>query len=404
VKLGFAWPWRRKAANSLDLFREIYGGRLAKSGQTVNWQTALQVSTVLACARVIANGLAQVPLKVFREADAKRLPHPQHPLYWLLHRRPNEWQTSFEFRQTMGLHLVLTGRHYSFVNRLRGSIAELLPLEPGSVVVKRAADGTLSYDVTGAAGKVENYPAASIWHVRGPSWSGWEGLDAVKLAREAIGLAIATEEQHARLHANGVHPNGTYSVEGKLSAEQYKQLRQHIVENTTGVNAGLPLIVDSGATWLQTAMSGVDAQHLETRRFQVEEVCRALGVSPLMVYSSDKATTYASAEQMFLAHVVHTLAPWYEAIEQSADVHLVGETDFRAGVYVKFIVAGLLRGAMKDRGEYLARALGSGGSPAWMTQDEVRALEELNPMGGAAAVLPIATNVPAAGGKTGTTP
>lgn len=113
-----------------------------------------------------------------------------------------------------------------------------------------------------------------------------------------------------------------------------------------------------------------------------------------MVYESDKATTYASAEQMFLAHVIHTLAPWYARIEQSADVNLLTKKERADGYYFKFIAAGLLRGASKDRGDYFAKALGSGGSPGWMTPDEVRALEELNPMGGEAATLPARSGAP----------
>jgi phage portal protein BeeE len=119
-----------------------------------------------------------------------------------------------------------------------------------------------------------------------------------------------------------------------------------------------------------------------------------MDVAPIMVFQSDKATTYASAEAMFQAHVVHTLAPWWERIEQSIDCNLLTDADDRAGIFAKFMGNAMARGSMKDRGEFYARALGSGGSPAWMTPDEVRSLEELNPMGGDAAKLPIATNIP----------
>lgn len=400
------WPWGRKSSvsNSLDLFRELYGGRLAKSGVTVNWETALKVSTVLACARVISQGIAQVPLKVYEEtASGKKTPARDHPLYFLLHNKPNPWQTSFEYRETVALHMVLGRAHYSFINRgIGGRIAELIPFEPGTICAKLNR-GELVYEFRPKDGATpKDYPPEAIWHVRGPSWNGWEGMDALALAREAVGLAISAEEQHAKLFANGIKVTGTYSVDAKLNPQQYKDLRRHIVENTTGENSGMPLIVDNGAKWLQQAMTGVDAQHLETRRFQVEEICRTMGVMPIMVGHADKTATYASAEQMFLAHVVHTLTPWYTRIEQSIDAHLIGEKDVRAGYYSKFVAAGLLRGAMKDRAEYLAKALGSGGSPAWMTQDEVRALEELNPMGGDAAQLPKPTNVPGAAPKQGT--
>lgn len=384
-------PWGRKNA-TLELFKEIYGTRLAKSGVNVTWDTAIRVSTVFACARVIAQGIAQVPLKLFQESNGSKAPAYDHPLYFVLHNQPNQWQTSFEYRETMALHLVLAGRHYSFKNMVGNRVVELIPFEPGQVEPKRATDGTITYKVT-INGVVKEFPEEAIWHIRGSSWNGWEGMDPVALAREAIGLAISAEEAHGKFFANGIRPAGTYSVEGKLDEAQYKQLRKFIVDNNTGENAGLPMIVDRGAKWLQQAMTGVDAQHLETRRFQVEEVCRNMGVMPIMVGHADKTATYASAEQMFLAHVVHTLTPWYTRIEQSADAHLVGKKDIKRGFYVKFVAAGLMRGAMKDRAEYFAKALGAGGSPAWLTQDEVRALEEYNPMGGDAALLPKPTNV-----------
>lgn len=384
---------RKSGDGTLELFRDIYGDRLSKSGESVTWKTALQVTTAFACGRVIGNGLAQVPLKIMRESGGKREPAREHPLYRKLYRKPNEWQTSFEYRETIGLHLVFVGKHYSFINRVRGQIYELIPLEPQYVEVKCAADGTLTYLVGSERGAVQEFPASAIWHLKGPSWNGWQGLEPVKLAREALGLSIATEAQHASMHANGVSMPGVYSVEGELDEKQYKHLRKFIKENHTGANQGLPMILDRGAKWMQLAMTGVDAQHLETRRFQVEEVCRAMGVMPIMVYSSDKAATYASAEQMFLAHVVHTMSPWYERLEQSIDVNLLTEQDAEAGYYSKFVVQALLRGAQKDRSESYAKALGAGGSPAYMTPDEVRELEDLNPMGGDAAVLPKPTNV-----------
>jgi len=392
--------WARKSTNGqgwddmLKQFGLLFGDRIAKSGASVNLETALRVSTVLACARVISQGVAQVPLKLFVDAGPKgKLPAYDHPLYFLLHNQPNPWQTSLEFRETMVLHLVLGPAAYAFKNVVAGQIAELILIEPGCVRACRAMDGTITYTVTAPNGSQQDYPESAIWHLRSPSWNGWQGMDALSLAREAIGLSISAEEQHAKLFANGIQISGTYSVEGTLNPQQYKDMRKFLVENHAGAKAGMPMILDRGAKWLQQAMSGVDAQHLETRRFQVEEVCRTMGVMPIMVGHADKAATYASAEQMFLAHVVHTLMPWYTRIEQSIDAHLVGRRDVSRGYYTKHIVAGLLRGAMKDRADYLSRALGAGGSPAWMTQDEVRAIEELNPLGGTAAALPIATNV-----------
>lgn len=406
MNLAALIPWRRKSSvtTSLDLFRELYGSRTSRSGQAVGWKEALRCATALACARVIANGLAQVPLKLFREdANGRKAPARDHHLYRVLHRKPNPWQTSFGLRETIGLHLALTGRAYCFRTIVGGRIRELIPFEPNKVRTELADNGVdIIYTVTGKDGQERRFDGSLIWHIRGASWCGWEGLDALDLAREAVGLAISTEDAHAKLHAHGVRPSGVYSVDGVLNQQQHKDLRKFLAENYAGENSGLPMVVDRGAKWLSMAMTGVDAQHLETRRFQVEEVCRAMGVMPIMVYQSDKAATYASAESMFQAHVVHTLAPWWERLEQSIDADLLSERDSENGVYAKFLGHGMLRGSMRDRAEYFAKALGAGGAPAWMTPDEVRSLEELNPMGGDAAMLPRPTNVapsPAAAGE-----
>ena len=135
-------------------------------------------------------------------------------------------------------------------------------------------------------------------------------------------------------------------------------------------------------------MTSVDAQHLEMRKHQIEEVCRYMRVHPHKVYSTDKTSTYASAEQFAIQHVVDTLGPWYARIEQSADKHLLTKKERRDGYYFKFNANGLLRGSTKDRSDYFAKALGAGGHPGWMTPDQVRELEEMNPMGGDAAKLP----------------
>lgn len=396
------WPFSRKSnedgsvRHSLDLFRLLAGWMGTKSGASVSHQSALEVSAVLACARVIAEGIAQVPFKVYKHEGANVVPATGHPLYRVLHRKPNGWMTSFELRETMAMHCVLTGNAYAFVNRLRGSVAEIIPLPPGSVSVKQKDDYRLEYKVTAPSGKTVTVPQEAIWHWRGPSWDAVSGLDVVKLARESIGLAMSTEESQSRMQKNGASISGTYSVEGTLNAEQYKAMRAWLDKEFDGAaNLGKTKLLDRNAKFHPQSMTGIDAQLLETRKYQIEDICRSFRVIPILAgYSGDKANTYASAEQMFLAHVVHTLSPWYERIEQSAECHLLTDKEVAEGYFVKFNAAGLMRGSHKDRSEYFAKALGAGGSPAWMTQDEVRALEELNPMGGDAALLPKPTNVP----------
>lgn len=377
--MGFlAQSFARKAGDPLSLFREIYGILATKSGKTVNVGTAIEVSTVFACCRVIGEGIAQVPLKLMREgADGKsRLPAKDNQLYNILAFRPNNWQTSFEYRETLAWHVALTGNHFSFINRLRGEIRELVPLAPSSVVIKRDEFNVLTYEVMADNGVKQIFPAETIWHVRGPSWNSWHGLESVKLAREAVGLAMATEEAAASLQKNGVRPSGVYSVEGTLKDDAYKALSNWVNTHLGGSeNTGKALILDRSAKWQNTQMTGIDAQSLETRRFQIEEICRFARVMPIMVGYSDKAATYASAEQMFLAHVVHTLSPWYQRLEQSIDANLLTDKDRASGLYSCFIEEGLLRGSMAETKETLLGYVNGG----LMTPNEGRAKLDMNP-------------------------
>jgi len=363
----------------------------------------MEAVTAMACARVIAEGLAQVPCKLFRKQGSTRTTAEDHRLYSLLDDSPNTWMTSFEFFETMGLHLVFCSNFYAFVNRYRGEVLEILPYEPQHVHVEREGFD-LRYWVTstlsgGGTTRIE-VPVANMWHVRGPSWNSWQGLEGVKLAREAIGLAISTEEHGAKTFRNGAKIGGVLSTDQVLSKDKAREIREAWEETYGGAeNAGKTAVVWGGLKYMATSMLNDQAQFIETRKFQVEEVCRAFRVMPIMVGYSDKTATYASAEQMFIAHAVHTLGPWYRRVEKSAKKFLLTERERDAGYYVKFMANALMRTSAKDRAEYYAKALGSGGSPAWMCQDEVRDWEELNPMGGSAGELPKATNVTSSAGE-----
>lgn len=378
----------------------VYGGRESKTGQSVTVETALQVQTVLACVRILANGISQVPFKLLRaRSDGRGVdPAVDHPLYDLLVTKPNDWQDSFTFRETLVMHLALIFDFFALKNTVgrRQEIRELIPLLPGRVQPKRSADLRLSYVVMAEDGTRREYPQEAIWHVRGPSWNSWAGMDAIRLIREAVGLTLAIEDDQARLYKNGLKTSGSYSVEGNLTPEQHDLLAEWIKQHFTRDEAYSPLILDRAAKWTPFTMTGVDAQTLESRKYQDELICRALGVIPLMAGISDKTATYASAEQMFIAHVVHGLVPLGTRIEKSADAFLLTAADRRAGLKFKFNFNGMMRGAAKDRAEYFAKALGSGGSPAWLTQNEVRDYEDINPMDDPGAdKLPQITNAPA---------
>jgi HK97 family phage portal protein len=364
------------------------------AGKSVTAQTALQVMAVLGCTKVISEDVAQVSRGLFQKrsgtaggSDEAR----SHAISRLFLRRANEWQTGFEFLETLVIHCALAGRFIAFKNVVRGQVRELIPFQPHEITpcMEDLGDGRrrLVYRAT-LNGESRDLPPSAVWHVKGPSWNGWDGMEVLKLAREAIGLSIATEEAHAMMHANGGQTSGMYSIDGTLDQKQYKDLRDWIERSITGSNKFKPFVLDRGGKWIQTAMSGVDAQHIETRKFQIEEVCRAFRVMPIMIGFSDKTATFASAEQMFQAHVKYTLGAWFKRIEESISANLLTDDEWQQGLYFKFLPISLLRGTEKDRGDFYWRMWQMGA----LNPNEIRGMEEMNPYeGGEVYRVPVNT-------------
>lgn len=367
---------REEKMTSLELFKEVYGGgRDSHAGKLVNLETTLEDDAAWACMRVISEGCSQVPWHLHLEVGGKRTVAKDHPLDTLLYRSPNGWQTSFEFRETVLFHLLVAGNAYVFVNRVgsKREIRELVPIEPRRVSVKQKPDYSLEYTVTSDSGQQKVFGQDAIWHLRGPSWNSWSGLDAIKMARNAIGLSASLEQGQSEFQKNGANMTGIVSVKDKLDKTQFELLSNWIARHQIGGDRShMPLIVDREGKFEPTAMTGVDQQLLETRRHQVESICRRFRVMPLMVGHPADMAARAATESIFLVHVTHTLMPWYQRIEQSGDVSLLSDEERKAGYYTKLNPNALMRGATKDQGEYFAKALGSGNGKGWMTQNEVR--------------------------------
>ena len=371
--------FRRKGASIEEVAGLMDAGQsLLVAGVSVSSKAALQVSTVLACVKVIADGCATPALNVFRESTGKRRELAVNiPEYRLLNRRPNEWQTSFEWRRMMTLHAALTGAGLSV--KVRGDnrrVRELIPILPGRWDVRRISRYEVRYRCYDDFGMVGEFAPADVFHLPNLQWDWLNGMNAVHLAAQAIGLAIATERSQAKLHENGVRTTGAYAVDGNLSGEQYERLRQVLKRFAVGGDrAGEPLILDRSAKWIQHTLSGVDAQHVETRRLQVEEICRAYGVFPIMVGHADKTATFASSEAFFAAHVKHTLAPWHQAWTQRIDEMLL---DGSGPLWAEFATRYLLAGSMKDRSAW-ARTMAEMGI---YTRNELRDEEGKDPLDG----------------------
>jgi HK97 family phage portal protein len=385
--------WFRKAQTvTLDQLAGMmeWVGYQTAAGGVVTVRNAIDVTAVFCAARVIAEGLAQMPVRVIEERYDGSNWNPtlfvrrDHWAHKLLACRPNDWQTSYEFREGMVFSAVLGKGAIAIKNVVRGEVKELLPVPPGSWTVEQIADWSLRVRVDYADKSHGYFDLSQVFYLRGPSLDGFSALPAVQQARQAIGLSRALEAQQARLAGNGGNPSGIMSLGKELGPEAREKLRKTWREKFGPGGEGGIAIMDKDTTFAPMTMTSVDAQYIETRRMQIEEIARAFRVQPIMLMQADKAATFASAEQMFRNHVIHTLGPWIERFEQAANRDILSRSpDLRVDLDER----NLLRGDFKDQAEYYAKALGAGGTPAWMTQDEVRAEIGLNPMGGKAAEL-----------------
>jgi HK97 family phage portal protein len=347
------------------------------AGVHVSAKTALQVSTVLACVKVISEGCSTPDLHVMRELpDGRKQRATNIPEYRLLNRRPNEWQTSLEWRKMMTLHACLAGKGLSIkVRGANGRVQELIPVEPGSWQEDRVSRYEVRYTVRDEWGTVGVFGPDDVFLLNGLQWDMYKTLSAVRLAASAIGLAMATEKSQSAMHNNSLRPSGVYSVDGSLTEEQHTRLSTWVKKKAGLARFGEPLILDRAAKWISTAMTGVDAQHVETRRLQIEEICRVFGVFPIMIGHSDKSATFASSEAFFSAHLIHCLMPWHKAWTQRIDETLL---DGSGPLFGTFDTRYMRMGAIKDRAQWI-RTMAELGI---YTRNELREEEGRDPLPG----------------------
>lgn len=370
---------QKNAVATQDLYKELLGRHGVKSGAVVNHKTAFEVSTVYRCIALKAEGLAMVPFKLHQKTEGVIREADDLDLYWLLSEVPNDFQTSFEFREQIALHLELCAEAFVFKNIVNGRIVELLPYQPGVVTKVTNSDMSMTYKISLSKGGMIEVPAKNMWHIKGKTWDGTTPIEVLKVAREAIGLSLATEEHSARSFSNGAKLGGILSTDSILDKPQLDQLRESWQLTQGGSeNAYKTAVLFGGLTYQAAAQTAVEAQLNETRDRQVQEICRFFGVLPIMVGYADKTATYASAEAMFTAHVMYTLMPLYRRVEQSANKNLVGLSELKKGFYTKFNASALLRGSVKDRAAFYKEMY----NIASLCPNEIRAYEELNPYEG----------------------
>lgn len=384
--LGFDWL-KKSAVVKLDQLADMAGFvRYGTSaGLPVSPQTAVQVAAVFCAVRVIAEDIAKMPVRVMSEdfddnGMTKQTVARDHWATRLLSRRPNEFQTSFEFREYALLSAVLDKGFLGVKNiNSRGEIVEILPVPMGSWSVLRHPNqwGHYFEVYDSDSNTIGSFEPSAVMYLRGPSLDGWRALPAISAAREAIGLSLALEKQHSRLAGQGGKPSGVLSFENALNPEQRTKLRETWQDKFGPNGEGGVAILDQAAKFESMVMKSVDAQYIETRQFQVEEVARAFRVHPNKLMHSGNQSTFASAESFNRSHVTDALMPWVKRFEEVADRDILGN---KPGLRVDLDEHSLLRGDFKDQGEYYTKALGSGGQPGWMTPNEIRAEVGLNPL------------------------
>ena len=380
--MGFFSWFKNKEKKSVTLQDLISGSyTTTNSGQAVSWNTALEASVVCACVDVIARGLSQVPFRLMRKSARERHPAENKDLFWLIQRGPNPYMSDYEFRYTIAQHAALTGNAFIWLNKVSGKIKEMFPILPQNVTVldddQRNDGWRKKYIVSLNNGDTITVPYEDMWVVKWRPYNGLFGLDPVKLAREAIGLSMSGEKMAASIYAKGTSINGYLTTEGKLSDEAREILRTEWTKNYSGTsNAGRVAVLSGDLKYNQIQqMSAQEAQLIDNRNFQISEICRMFGVQPIMVYHYLNATTYASVEQMFLSHIVHTMSPWYRLFESSANKHLLTDEEFRRGYYFKFFEQGMLRGDMASMANWFKSNIEHG----IMSPNDCRELLDMNP-------------------------
>lgn len=352
--------------------------RPSATGISVTSLNAATISAVYACIRVLADTIASLPLMIYerKSHDEKQLAE-NHPLYPILHNKPNRWQTSYEFRQMLMGHLLLRGNAYvqKAINS-GGKVVSLLPLHPDYMTVSVNKDGSILYEYQPPKLAKKEYTEDQIWHLREMSDDGIMGIAPGQQCSEALALAMAAEKYGAAFFGNSAIPDGVLKHPQRLSDKAKQNLRESIADIHGGSrNAWKTMILEEGMDWLKMGIDNESGQFLQIRQFQVEEVARIYKVPVILIGHPNTTMTYASAEQLFLSFAIHTMRPHCIGWEQSINMHLLGnDPDY----FAEFNLDALVRGDLKTRYASYAIALQN----KWLNVNEVRAMDNRNPREG----------------------
>ena len=368
-------PQNRTPGSSYSFF---FGG--TTSGKPVNEHTAMQMTAVYSCVRILAEAVAGLPLHLYRYTDnggkEKAL---FHSLYFLLHDEPNPEMSSFVFRETLMTHLLLWGNAYAQIIRNgKGEVIALYPLMPNRMKVDRDSRGNLYYSYTryldeapALNGITVTLRPSDVLHIPGLGFDGLVGYSPIAMAKNAIGLAMATEEYGAKFFANGAAPGGVLEHPGTIKDPQKVKDSWNMAYQGSG-NAHKVAVLEEGMKYQQIGISPEQAQFLETRKFQINEIARIFRVPPHMVGDLEKSS-FSNIEQQSLEFVKYTLDPWVSRWEQTMVRSLLSKEE-KKKYFIKFNVDGLLRGDYQSRMSGYSIGIQNG----FMSPNDVRELENLD--------------------------
>ena len=365
------WEPRAAPKNSLigSSYSFFFGG--TSSGKTVNERTAMQTTAVYSCVRILAETVASLPLHTFKYTDSGKEKATEHSIYHLLADEPNPEMTSFVFRETLMGHLLLWGNAYAQIIRDgRGKIIALYPLMPDRMIVDRADNDEIYY-IYNKEGQQYYLRNFEVLHIPGLGFDGLIGYSPIAMAKNAIGMAIATEEYGASFFANGANPGGVLEHPGVVKdPARVRESWNSVYQGTK--NAHRVAVLEEGMKFQSIGIPPEQAQFLQTRKFQLNEIARIFRIPPHMIGDLDKSS-FSNIEQQSLEFVMYTLDPWVVRLEQAIKRALFSESE-KKEYFVKFNVDGLLRGDYQSR----MNGYAVGRQNGWLSANDIRELENLN--------------------------
>jgi phage portal protein, HK97 family len=373
---------RDKPTNSYEGSDFSYLFGRTTSGKNVNEMTALQTTAVYACVRILAEAIASLPIHVYKYTDEGKEQDVNHQLYYLLHDEPNPDMTSFVFRETLMTHLLIWGNAYAQIIRDgRGQVLALYPLLPDRVSVKRDDKGELYYVYQRSEEDNPNFKNkgniilknSEVLHVPGLGFDGLIGYSPIAMAKNAVGMTLATEEYGASFFANGANPGGVLEHPGILKdPSKVRESWNQVYQGTN--NSHKVAVLEEGMSYKTIGIPPNEAQFLETRKFQINEIARLYRIPPHMVGDLEKSS-FSNIEQQSLEFVKYTLDPWVVRFEQAFQKALL-LPDEKKNYFIKFNVDGLLRGDYQSR----MNGYAIGRQNGWLSTNDIRRLEDMNPL------------------------